>query len=79
MSDTRTKVAAGGTIVIPREYCQALGLRVGDEVILHLEKGSLRIFTPRQAIEYAQELLHPYLPEGRCLSDELIAERRLED
>lgn len=79
MNDIRTKVAEGGGIVIPPEYRQALGLHIGDEVILHLEKGSLRIFTPRQAIEYAQELLRPYLPEGRCLSDELIAERRLED
>jgi hypothetical protein len=38
----------------------------------------LRLFTPRQAIEHAQELLRPYLPQGRSLSDELIAERRLE-
>jgi len=32
-----------------------------------------------ETIRKAQELLRPYLPEGRSLSDELIAERRLED
>jgi len=58
---------------------QALGLQVGDEVILRLEDGILRIFTPRQAIEYAQELLRPYMPEGRSLSEELIEERRREE
>ena len=79
MTQVRTKLAEGGRIVIPAEYRQALGLQIGDEVILRLEDGEVRIFTPEQAIKYAQELLRPYLPEGRSLSDELIAERRLED
>lgn len=79
MSEIRTKVAEGGRIVIPAEYRQALDLHVGDEVILRLEEGALRIFTSSQAIKYAQELLRPYLPRDRSLSDELIAERRRED
>jgi AbrB family looped-hinge helix DNA binding protein len=79
MNQIKTKLGEGGRIVIPAEYRQALGLQVGDEVILRLEDGTLSIFTPRQAIKYAQDLLRPYLPEGRSLSDELIAERRLED
>ena len=79
MPQIKTKLAEGGRIVIPAEYRQALGLHIGDEVILRLEEGTLRIFTPSQAIKYAQELLRAYLPEGRSLSDELIAERRLED
>jgi AbrB family looped-hinge helix DNA binding protein len=76
MAEIRTKLAEGGRIVIPAEYRQALGLHVGDEVILRLEDGTLRIYTPGQAIRYAQELLRPYLPQGRSLSDELITERR---
>ena len=79
MSEIRTKVAEGGCIVIPAEYRQALDLHVGDEVILRLEEGTLRIFTSSQAIKYAQELLRPYLPKDRSLSDELIADRRRED
>jgi AbrB family looped-hinge helix DNA binding protein len=79
MTQVKTKVAEGGRIVIPVEYREALGLHIGDEVILRLEDGEVRIFTPSQAIKYAQDLLRPYLPEGRSLSEELIAERRLED
>lgn len=79
MDQIKTKLTEGGRIVIPAEYRQALGLHVGDEVIVRLEDGTLRIFTPRQAIKFAQELLRPYLSEGRSLSEELIAERRLED
>ena len=79
MKEIRTKIAEGGRVVIPAEYRQALGLNIGDEVIIRLEEGALRIFTPDQAIAYAQELLRPYLPQGRSLSDELIRERRLEN
>ena len=78
MTQTRTKLTEGGRIVIPSEYRQALGLQIGDEVILRLEDGEVRIFTPEQAIKHAQELVRRFIPEGRSLSDELIAERRME-
>ena len=54
MIDVRTKLTEGGRIVIPAEYRQALGLQVGDELILRLEDGEVRIFTLRQAIKRAQ-------------------------
>ncbi len=78
MVQTRTKLAEGGRIVIPAEYRQALGLHIGDELIVYLEDNELRIITPDQALKRAQELLRRYIPEGRSLADELIAERRLE-
>jgi AbrB family looped-hinge helix DNA binding protein len=79
MIEVRTKLAEGGRIVIPAEYRQALGLQVGDEVVLRLEDGEVRVFTPRQAIKRAQELVRRYIPQGRSLADELIAERRAEN
>jgi len=78
MIDVRAKLAEGGRIVIPVEYRQALGLRVGDEVILRLEDGEVRIFTPQQAIKRAQELVRRYVPQERSLSDELLDERKME-
>jgi hypothetical protein len=56
-----------------------LGLQVGDTVILRLEDDELRIFALYKAIRRAQELVSEHVPEERSLSDELIAERRLED
>jgi antitoxin PrlF len=79
MNQVKTKLAEGGRIVIPAEYRQALGLQVGDEVILRLEGKELRIFTLNQAIRRAQELVNRYIPQERSLADELIAERRLEN
>jgi len=78
MNQVKTKLGEGGRIVIPAEYRQALGLQVGDEVILRLEGRELRIFTLNQAIRRAQELVNRYIPQERSLADELIAERRLE-
>jgi bifunctional DNA-binding transcriptional regulator/antitoxin component of YhaV-PrlF toxin-antitoxin module len=79
MNQIKTKLGEGGRIVIPPEYLQVLGMEVGDTVILRLENGEVRIFTQKEAIRKAQELVNTYLPEERSLSDELIAERRMED
>lgn len=78
MNQIKTRLGEGGRIVIPVEYRQALGLQVGDEVIVRMEDGEIRIFTLRQALKRAQEIVRRYIPEGRSLVDELIAERRRE-
>ena len=78
MTRIRTKIAEGGRIVIPAEFRRALGLDVGDEVILDLGEGQLTLLTPQQAVKRAQELVRQYVPENRRLADELIEERRAE-
>lgn len=78
MLEVKAKLTEGGRIVIPAEYRKALGLHVGDEVILRLEDDEVHILTPRQAIKHAQKLVRNYIPHGRTLSDELIFERRQE-
>ena len=40
-----TKISAGGRVVIPAEYRKALGVRTGDEVILTLDDGEVRLYT----------------------------------
>ncbi len=74
----RTQVGEGGRIVIPAALRTALGLNIGDDVLLRLEAGELHLMTPSQAIRRAQELVRQFVPEGRSLSSELLAERRLE-
>jgi len=79
MKGFRTKLGEDGELVIPAECLQALGIKAGDTLILRLEDGEMHILTPKHAIRKAQELISHYLPNERSLSDELIAERRLED
>lgn len=78
MSDVRTKIAAGGRIVIPAGLRRELGADVGDEVILRLVAGEIHVLTPSQAIRKAQVLVRNSIPKGRSLVKELLEERRRE-
>lgn len=77
-TEARARVSEGGRIVIPAAFREALDLHEGDEVVLHLklEEGGLHVLTPARAVREAQRLVRQYVPEGRSLADELIAERR---
>ena len=79
MQTIKTKISEGGRVVIPSEYRKQLGLEVGDEVIIQLVDGEMRIFTLEQAVKRAQEIVRRYIPEDRSLSDELLEERRQEN
>ena len=74
----KTTIREGGRLVIPAAYRKALGIQPGDEVLLTLEDGEIRVVSTRQAVARAQTLLRRYIPKGRSLSKELIKERREE-
>ena len=76
MTSIKTKIGKGGRIVVPAKYRKALDLKPGDDVILVLEDGEVRITTLPRVIQRAQEIVRRYIPEGRSLVDELIRERR---
>lgn len=78
LNDVSTKIAAGGRIVIPAAFRRELGADIGDEVILRLSGGEIRILTRSQAIRKAQALVRKAIPEGRSLVKELLQERRKE-
>ena len=78
MNGISTKIADGGRVVIPAEHRRALGLEVGDEVIIRVVDGELRILTRAEAIRRAQSLVRRKAKKGRSLVDELTNERRTE-
>ncbi len=73
-----TTIGEGGRLVIPSEYRKALGIKPGDEVLLLLDDGEIRIVSKNQALKRVQEKVRRYVPEGRSLSEELIKERKEE-
>ncbi len=73
-----TKVSAGGRVVIPVEFRKALGIKPGDEVLVHMEDGSLRLMTKEASREWARGIVMRLVPPGVSLADELIRERREE-
>jgi AbrB family looped-hinge helix DNA binding protein len=74
--ETRMRVNENGRVVIPASYRKALGINVGDEVLLRIEDDELRITTLRRRLEQARRRVRRYVKRGRSLADELIAERR---
>ena len=78
MGSIKTKISNGGRLVIPMAYRKELGINPGDDVVLTIEEGEIRLVTARQAIKHAQRMIRRYVPEGQSLSHELIQERREE-
>ena len=82
------KIEPNGVLTIPEEYRQILGIATGDEVALRMKDHQLIVSLPQQAtkpapvgeeaVRYAQAIARQYIPAGRSLVDELIAERRQE-
>ncbi len=78
MLETRTTLGKGGRLVIPAAYRKALGVVPGDELIVILVQGELRIITPMQAVRRARAMVRQFVPEGTPLVDELLTDRREE-
>ena len=76
MTPIMTKIGKGGRIVIPAEYRRALELEEGDDVLVALQDGEVRIQAIRGAVQRAQQIVQRYVPMDRDLVSELIQERR---
>ena len=74
--EVRLRVQENGRIVIPAPFRRALGIEVGDEVVLRVQSGELRITTQQHRIQRAQQRARKYVKPGTSLVEELLAERR---
>jgi len=75
-TEARQRVNENGRVVIPASFRKALGIKIGDEVVLRMEDDELRITTLKRRVERAQRLVRKHVKRGTSLVDELIAERR---
>jgi AbrB family looped-hinge helix DNA binding protein len=74
--ETRTQISKGGRIVLPAKLRKALEIQAGDEIVMRLENGSIRMIPLRQAVNLAQMAVRQYVPKGTSLVDALIQARR---
>jgi AbrB family looped-hinge helix DNA binding protein len=72
------QISENGRIVIPAAYRKAMGLKGGEVVTIRMDEDGLHIQSQAQAVKRAQAIVRKYVSADRSLSDELIAERRLE-
>ena len=62
-------------MVIPADYRRALGVKTGDEVVLLLGDGEVRMLAHGIGIKHAQFTVRRFVPKNRRLSAELITSR----
>jgi len=65
-SETRLRVNENGRVVIPASFRKALGIHVGDEIVLRIEDDELRITTLKRRIERAQRLVRRHVNGRRA-------------
>lgn len=74
----QVKIDASGRVIIPAETQLRKSVKEGEPLFITEDEHGVHIKTLMQSVREAQELFRPYVPEGRSMVDELIAERRAE-
>lgn len=69
------KIGEGGRLIIPVAYRKALSLKVGDELILRLEDGELRLFQQKHAIERIRDAFRQNI-ETKKITDDFLSYRK---
>ncbi len=74
----KTQMNKNGRIIVPAKIRKALGLQPGDNFVIRLENGSIRLIPLGQAVQLAQQKVKQYVPEGTSLVEALLQARREE-
>jgi AbrB family looped-hinge helix DNA binding protein len=74
--EIRQRVNQNGRVIIPAAFRKALGIAVGDEIVLRIQDDELRITTQQRRIQRARRRARQYVKPGISLVNELLAERR---
>ena len=74
----RVQIRSGGRFVLPAKLRKELQIKAGDEIVLRLETGSVRLVPLHQAVIIAQQTVKKYVPQGTSLVEDLIQARKEE-
>lgn len=72
------RLVSGGRLQLPSDVRRELGLADGDQVVMRVVDGELRVRPRRDVLKRIQAMLRPYAPTDGSVADELIADRRTE-
>ncbi|PAQ00504.1 MAG: AbrB/MazE/SpoVT family DNA-binding domain-containing protein [Mesorhizobium sp.] len=74
----RVKLGEGGRFVIPAAMREEMGVKPGEDLILHVENGELRVRSWLQNLRRVQAELSALKKPGESVVDEFLKERREE-
>ena len=74
----RVRVDPGGRVVVPAGFRKALGIRNGQEVLMVLDDGFVRLQTVDAALERVRAIARRRRTGAGSVADDFIAERRAE-
>ena len=74
----RLTVDAAGCVRLPAETLASLRAKPGSVLVGEMVGPELHLYPLQEAIRRAQALVKEFVPSGRSLADELIADRRRE-
>ncbi len=74
----KVQVHSGGRFVLPAKLRKELQIKAGDEIVLSLEDGSVRLIPLHQAVRIAQQTVKKFVPKRTSLVADLIQARKEE-
>ena len=74
----RVRVDPGGRVVVPAGFRKALGIRNGQEVLMVLDDGFVRLQTVDAALERVRAIARRRRMGSTSVVDDFITERRAE-
>lgn len=78
MNAHRGRLVSGGRLQLPADIRRELGLNDGDQVVMRVVDGELHVRPARDVLKRIQAMLRPYAPTDGSVTEELIADRRVE-
>lgn len=80
MAKNSVTLGEGGRVVIPAAYRKAMQLKVGDELVLRMKDGELRIFRQQEALRRLQEKMRKVKRKLgiKSMTDDFLAYRKID-
>lgn len=77
MQQQHTRIGEGGRLIIPAAYRKALNLHTGDELIIRIEDGELRLFRQSQAVQRIRDVVKKRTTKKMSHTDDFLTMRKL--
>lgn len=78
LGSRRVRLDSGGRIVVPAGFRKSLGIGTGEELLISLDDGFVRLQTIDAALERVRAIARRRRRGDASVVDEFIAERRAE-